>query len=186
LVISDNIYSDLSNKIDNKYNLIKVNKIVDKYPNTVKLNVCINNNIAIHNFKYTDDILNKLLEKYIKINVGQGYTNCNILFFGSSYITSDIGIYNILIKNNLDVLYIDNSELDIKLVSNIDLNNKYSEKKGFIGGCSVVFNNTVIFFGDLNKFKCKQKLVKYITDRGYYIKDFKNIDMIDIGSAVII
>ncbi|MEG1363203.1 MAG: hypothetical protein RSC92_02040, partial [Clostridia bacterium] len=123
LVISDNIYSDLSNKIDNKYNLIKVNKIVDKYPNTVKLNVCINNNIAIHNFKYTDDILNKLLEKYIKINVGQGYTNCNILFFGSSYITSDIGIYNILIKNNLDVLYIDNSELDIKLVSNIDLNN---------------------------------------------------------------
>ncbi|MEG1363544.1 MAG: hypothetical protein RSC92_03855, partial [Clostridia bacterium] len=83
-------------------------------------------------------------------------------------------------------LYIDNNELDIKLVSNIDLNNKYSEKKGFIGGCSVVFNNTVIFFGDLNKFKCKQKLVKYITDRGYYIKDFKNIDMIDIGSAVII
>ena len=60
----------------------------------------------------------------------------------------------------------------------------YSKMCGFIGGCSAVFGNTVIFFGDIDNFKCKEKLTNYIYSKGFEIKDFKNMDVIDYGSCI--
>jgi hypothetical protein len=183
LFIEDELYKDINKKIDNKYEVINIGEINKEYPNDIKLNVCRLGNYIIHNFKYTHKLLyNYINQCYKTINVEQGYTNCNILNFGNYAITSDKGIYNNLIKNNIDCFLVEDLDLDIKLLKN----NQYSTMKGFIGGCSVTIDNTVIFFGDLNNFKCKNSIIDYITSKGYKIKEFKNMDMIDYGSAVIL
>jgi hypothetical protein len=179
-------FGSLSGSIDDKYISLYGDKVDNSYPDCAIYNVCTVDNYAIHNFEITDKtVLNILQSKgYNLINVKQGYTNCSILPLSNKCcITSDKGIYSVLISNNFDVLYIDQSELDIKLFSS---NNTYSNMSGFIGGCSSVIGDTVIFFGDLNKFKCKEKLVNYIYSKGYKIKDFKDMDVIDYGSCIFI
>lgn len=183
LFVEDELYKDINKKIDNKYEVINIGKIDKEYPNDIKINVCKIGNYIIHNFKYTDKLFyNYINQCYKKINVEQGYTNCNILNFGDYAITSDKGIYSSLIKNNIDCLLVEDSDLDIKLLKD----NIYSSMKGFIGGCSTTIDDTVIFFGDLNNFKCKNSIIDYITKKRYKIKEFKNMDMIDYGSAVIL
>jgi hypothetical protein len=170
--------------LDEKYNWIFGDNVDKTYPETAKYNVCIIDNYAIHNFKITDKIVLEVLnlQKYNLINVKQGYSRCSIIpLKGKSAVTSDKGIYNILIKNGFDVLYLDPSELDIKLYSK---DFEYSSMSGFIGGCSCVLNDTVIFFGDITRFKCKDKLIDFIKAKGYNIKDFKNMDVIDYGSCI--
>jgi|GEM_PF-749364 len=176
----------LSSKIDNKYISMYGDKVDNSYPNCAIYNVCTVDNYAIHNFSMTDKTVMSILQSkgYDLINVKQGYTNCSILPLSNKCcITSDKGIYGTLVDNDFDVLYIDQCELDIKLFSS---NDTYSNMSGFSGGCSSVMNDTVIFFGDLDKFKCKEKLMNYIYSKGYKIKDFKNMDIIDYGSCIFI
>jgi len=176
----------LSGSIDNKYISIHGDKVDNSYPDCAIYNVCTVDNYAIHNFEITDKTVLSILQSkgYNLINVKQGYANCSILPLSNKCcITSDKGIYSTLADNNFDVLYIDECELDIKLFNS---NNTYSNMSGFIGGCSSVMGDTVIFFGDLDRFKCKDKLVDYIYSRGYKIKDFKDMDVIDYGSCIFI
>ncbi|MDD2376053.1 MAG: hypothetical protein PHD15_00115 [Clostridia bacterium] len=176
----------LSGKINDKYNVFYGDNVDNIYPNCAIYNVCTIDNYAVHNFEITDKtIINILIEKgYNLINVKQGYSNCSILPLSNKCcITSDKGIYDILINYNFDVLYIDQSELDIKLFSDSGI---YSEMCGFIGGCSSVIDDTVIFFGDIDRFKCKEILMNYIYSKGFKIKDFKNMDVIDYGSCIFI
>ena len=176
----------LSGKINDKYTIEYGDKVDNSYPKCAIYNVCTIDNYAIHNFDITDiTVFEILIDKgYNLIHVKQGYSNCSILSLGNKCcITSDMGIYSILIDNDFDVLYIDQSELDIKLFSD---NFVYSDMCGFIGGCSCVMNDTVIFFGDIDKLKCKNRLVDYIYSKGFKIKDFKNMDVIDYGSCIFI
>ncbi len=176
--------NSISDILDNKYDCINGDNVENIYPKVAAYNVCVIDNFAIHNLKITDKkILNKLNDmKYTLIDVKQGYSRCSILPLGNkSCITSDKGIYNKLIQNDFDVLYLDSSELDIKLFNK---DGTYSNMSGFIGGCSCVLNDTVIFFGDVDKLKCKEKLINYINLKGYKIKDFKNMDVIDYGSCI--
>ncbi len=169
-----------------KYNYIYGDNVESDYPKVASYNVCIIDNFAVHNFKITDKVILSILHEkgYNLINVKQGYCRCSIIPLGNKCcITSDKGIYIQLLKNNFDVLYIDQSELDIKLFNEFGT---YSNMFGFIGGCSTVNVDTVVFFGDLNKFKCKEKLVNYIFSKGFKIKDFKNMDVIDYGSCIFI
>lgn len=176
----------LLGKINSKYNVLYGDKVDNLYPNCAIYNVCTIDNYAIHNFEITDKTVIKVFNErgYNLINVKQGYTNCSILPLSNKCcITSDKGIYDTLVDNDFDVLYIDQCELDIKLFSSDSV---YSNMCGFIGGCSSVINDTVIFFGDLNKFKCKDKLASYIYSKGFKIKDFKDMDVIDYGSCIFI
>lgn len=174
----------LDGNFNEKYNFLTGDHVGNSYPDCAKYNVCNIDNYAIHNFSITDKVvLDVIVEKgYNLINVKQGYSRCSILPLGNmSCITSDKGIYDVLVKNNFDVLYINSSELDIKL---FDENNIYSKMSGFIGGCSTVLNDTVIFFGDIDRFKCKDKLLSFLHSKGFKVKDFKNMDVIDYGSCI--
>ena len=185
--IEDTVISScnaLSSSIADKYNWIFGDNVGRSYPDTAKYNVCIVDKNAIHNFKITDKVIVEVLKmkKYNLINVKQGYSRCSILPLNdSSVVTSDKGIYDILVKHNFDVLYTDPNDLDIKLLGD---NNSYSSMSGFIGGCSCILNDTVIFFGDLDRLKCKDKLVNFITSKGFKVKDFKDMDIIDYGSCI--
>jgi hypothetical protein len=157
-------------------------KVQEKYPYDIKYNVCIIGKKAIHNFEYTDKKLKEELIKqgYELINTSQGYTNCSIAVIDdNSAIVTDKGLYKILEKHKIDVLYLD-YELDIKLLSN----KGYSKKKGFIGGAISRIGKEIIVFGDLNKIDKDNKIRNFILDKKLDIVEFKGLDVIDYGGVI--
>jgi len=110
----------------------------------------------------------------------QGYTNCSIAVIDeNSAIVTDKGLYKILQKNNINVLYLE-YEPDIKLL----LDGKYSTKKGFIGGAISRIGNRIIITEELNKIDKEEKIRKFITMRNIDIIEFKNLDVIDYGGIL--
>lgn len=160
-------------------------EVESKYPFDIKYNVCTIGKKAIHNFEYTDTKLKQELIKYgyELINTTQGYANCSIAIIDdNSAIVTDKGLYKILQKHKIDVLYLE-YEPDIRLLDN----NGYSNKKGFIGGAvSRIGDNKIIVFGDLNKIDENGRIRKFVEQRDLKIIDFKGLDVIDYGGIVII
>lgn len=168
--------NNISNKIYGK------DKVLSQYPFDIKYNVCIIGNKAIHNLKYTDEILKKeLFNKGFKlINTTQGYTNCSIAVIDNrSAIVTDKGLNKILQKNGIDTLYLSN-ELDIKLLNG----KQYSNKRGFIGGCISRINNKIIVFGELKKIDPENKIREFIKKRNLEIIEFCGLDVIDYGGLI--
>lgn len=153
-----------------------------KYPFDIKYNVCTMEKKAFHNFKFTDlKVKEELIKQgYELINTTQGYTNCSIAVIDEkSAIVTDKGLYKILKKHNIDVLYLED-ELDIKLLD-ID---KYSNRKGFIGGAISRVGENVVVFGDLYKIDINDKIRKFIHEKELNIIEFKELDVIDYGGIV--
>ena len=114
------------------------------------------------------------------INTTQGYTNCSIAVIDdNSAIVTDKGLYKILQKHNIDVLYLE-YEPDIKLLKS----NEYSEKRGFIGGAISRIDDQIIVFGDLDKIDCDKQIRIFIEKRGLKIIEFKGLDVIDYGGIL--
>lgn len=156
--------------------------ISQNYPQDIKYNVCIIGNKAIHNFKYTDIKIKEELIKqnYELINTNQGYTNCSIAVIdGNSAIVTDKGLYKILEKHKIDVLYL-KENLDIKLLTK----SGYSTRNGFIGGAISRIGNNIVVFGDLNKIDKQSKIRDFIMSKDLNIIEFKNLDIIDYGGIV--
>lgn len=157
-------------------------EVQDKYPYDIKYNVCTIGKRAIHNFQYTDLELKQVLveNNYELINTTQGYTNCSIAVIDdNSAIVSDKGLYKILKFHGVDTLLVENN-LDIKLFNG----EKYSNKKGFIGGCISKLGDSIIVFGELNKIDNNSKIRKFITDKNLKIIEFEGLDVIDYGGLI--
>ena len=88
-------------------------------------------------------------------------------------------MYKILQKHNIDVLYLD-YEPEIKLLND----NKYSRKKGFIGGAISRVSNQIIVTGDLTKIDSNNLIRKFVYSKGIEIVEFKELDVIDYGGIV--
>ena len=157
-------------------------KVLMRYPQDIKYNVCIIGNFAIHNLEYTDKILKqKLIDNGFElVNTAQGYTNCSIAVIDeNSAIVTDKGLNKILQKHGIETLYL-NNELNIKLLNG----NKYSNKKGFIGGCISRIGNKIMVFGELEKIDPENKIRKFIQERNLEIIDFNGLDIIDYGGLI--
>ena len=157
-------------------------KILIPYPFDIRYNVCIIGKKAIHNFQNTDSKLKELLinDGYELINTTQGYTNCSIAVIDdNSAIVSDQGLYKILKFHGIEVLLVNNN-LDIKLFNG----NKYSDKKGFIGGCISSLGESIIVFGDLNKIDADGRIREFITSKNLNIIEFEGLDVIDYGGII--
>lgn len=186
LIVEPTMYLSIKEKTLEKGIMVEKGKhcIKEKYPDDIKYNVAILGKKAIHNFKYTDTKVKEELQKqgYELINTTQGYTNCSIAIIDNeSAIVTDKGLYKILQKHNIDVLYLE-SQPDIKLLEN----NKYSNKKGFIGGAISKIENNIIVFGDLDKIDSNNKIREFIKSKGINIIDFKGLDIIDYGGVVLL
>ena len=164
-------------------NFIKGQETVqEKYPLDIKYNICTIGKKAIHNFQNTDSKLKELLinDGYELINTTQGYTNCSIAVIDdNSAIVSDQGLYKILKFHGIEVLLVNNN-LDIKLFNS----NKYSDKKGFIGGCVSSLEESIIVFGDLNKIDSDGRIREFITSKNLNIIEFEGLDVIDYGGII--
>lgn len=183
IIIEPSQYNNIKKEAQNLNKLEKGKEEIDaKYPEDIKYNVCIIGKKAIHNFEYTDFKLKEELEKqkYELINTTQGYTNCSIAVIDSnSAIVTDKGLYKILQKHNIDVLYFKN-ELDIKLLNG----QEYSNRKGFIGGAISRVGENIIIFGELSKIDKDEKIKKFIEKRKLKIIEFKGLDVIDYGGIL--
>ena len=56
---------------------------------------------------------------------------------------------------------------------------------GFVGGAiSILDENNVVIFGDLNKIDKNDKIKKFILSKNKNIIDFKNLDVVDYGGMI--
>ena len=102
----DNIKSQLQENVIEQGS----ESVESKYPLDIKYNVCLIGKKAMHNFEYTDSKIKEELQQqgYELINTTQGYTNCSIAVIDdNSAIVTDKGLYKILEKHNIDVLYLE-------------------------------------------------------------------------------
>lgn len=135
-----------------KYILSK-RALSNTYPKDVILNSLVLDKFFIHNLKYTDENLLKSQEAKELINVPQGYTKCSILPINdNALITSDIGIYNVLIKHNFDILLLPPGDILLP-----------SLNYGFIGGVGgMISKDKMAFFGDLDSYKWGDKIKDFL------------------------
>ena len=180
LIVEPTQYDNIKQNIKDDSIVAQGKELVQaKYPFDIKYNVCILGKMALHNFVYTDSKIKEELQEqgYELVNTTQGYTNCSIVVIDeNSAIVTDKGLYKILQKHNIDVLYLQ-YEPDIKL-----LNKKgYSKRKGFIGGVISRIDNKIFISGDLNKIDQNEQIRKFIEKRNLEIIEFKGLDVIDYG-----
>lgn len=148
--------------------------IKSKYPQDILYNVCQLGNIVIGS-KYTDKSIN------VDIFVKQGYTKCSIAVTSKkSCITTDKKIAEKLNNIGIDALYI--KENNIKLLKK---DRQYSEKVGFIGGATLIFDNKFVLFGDIEKLENKELVKKHLKNYNLELVDFYGEDIIDYGSGII-
>lgn len=184
LIVEPTQYDNIKTQLQNEETIKQGNEAIEsKYPFDIKYNVCVIGKKALHNFEYTDLKIKQELQKqgYECISTSQGYTNCSIAIIdNNSAIVTDKGLYKILQKHNVDVLYLEYKP-DIKLLSN---NNGYSNISGFIGGAISRIDNNIIVFGDLNKIDKNGQIKKFVEKRCLNIIEFKGLDVIDYGGVV--
>lgn len=182
IIVEPSQYDYIKSKLKYEY-LEKGNEDIGaNYPFDIKYNVCTIGNKALHNFEYTDSKIKEELQiqGYELINTTQGYTNCSIAVIDdNSAIVTDKGLYKILQKHNIDVLYLE-YEPDIKL-----LNDKgYSNIKGFVGGAISRIDNNIVVFGDLKKIDIDNQIRTFIKERNLNLLEFKGLDVIDYGGIL--
>lgn len=185
LICEKSIYDYLKKEILNSKIICGESEVRCKYPNDVKYNVCQIGRYAIHNFKFTDIKISKIIDdkQLKKIQVSQGYTNCSIAVLNEkSAITSDIMIAKELEKNNINCLYFENNS-NIKL---LDANGNFSKMNGFIGGAIGKIDNKIIIFGDLSKIDESEKIRNFIRQNRLKLIEFKGFDVIDYGGIITI
>ena len=183
LIVEPSQFNNIKNQVKSEIDIRQGQEcITKKYPNDIKYNVCIIGKKAIHNFQYTETTIIKELENqdYELINTKQGYTNCSIAVIDEkSAIVTDKGLYKILQKHSIDVLYLE-YEPDIKLLNGAN----YSDKKGFIGGVISRIDDNIFITGDLNKIDQNNIIRNFIKSKNMNIIEFEGLDVIDYGGII--
>lgn len=161
---------------DNGFNVVVFENLKPGYKTESYLNVINYKNTLIYNPKTAIecDFFDNLKEK---IKVNQGYTRCStILVNENAFITEDEGIYSALKNNKKDCLLIS------KGYAKLD-----GYDYGFIGGASVMLENSILFFfGDITHHPEKNKIIEFLKKYNITVQYIKNKPLTDIGGAIII
>lgn len=153
------------------------NSLNKNYPENISLNAYITQNYLIHNLNFTDKEIINYCKTKKQIHIKQGYSKCSILPLREKVvITSDMGIYKTLIKENFDVLLIPFGDIELPGLN-----------YGFIGGVGgMISSNSMVFFGSLEKYafcdEVKKFLYKYDI-KPIYLRDSK---LFDRGSLLLL
>ena len=145
------------------------------YPECAAICAAANNEYFIHNSKITNPALaKKASEIGLKlIHVNQGFTRCNLLPVGNSFITGDFGINKALISAGLNTLLVSCGHIDLP-----------GHDYGFIGGCAGTVGNTVVFNGDISLHPNYEQILNFISGQGFKVKYFPTKPLLDIGSII--
>lgn len=179
LVVAPNVY-DYYNEALSPFGIkvIKGETILEKkYPNDIAYNVARLNDIAIHNFKYTDEVLKFYFKKESieLLEVKQGYSKCSLAIIDNmSGITADKYMYDKLTDKGYKVLLIEPGYIDLEGYS-----------YGFIGGaCGNLSKNKILFSGKFDNHPDYKRIVSFIKSRNMEIVILSENHIIDIGTII--
>ncbi|MCF8296239.1 MAG: hypothetical protein K9J13_01725 [Saprospiraceae bacterium] len=148
--------------------------VQSKYPTTALYNAVVTENYLIHNIKITDKVILENTKELKQIHVKQAYTRCNLLpLKNDSFITSDKGIYQTLVKENLNVLFVSPKGILLEAFEN-----------GFFGGACGLCDNKVFIIGSLKYFPEGEKARAFLNKLNYEIIELYDGPLIDGGSLV--
>ncbi len=179
IIVAPNLYDYYKNELTKfGINVIKGETILgSKYPSDIAYNVGRLKNIAIHNFKYTDEKLKYYLEKEgIKfLNINQGYSKCSLLILDYiSGITADVYMEKKLTELGYNILLIRPGHIKL-----------FNEKYGFIGGTSGNLNkDTILLTGKIDNHPSFYEMEKFIREKNKKIQYLSNDDLIDLGTII--
>lgn len=186
VILEPTLYRYISSRYKNS-DMISSNRILcgsscvkNPYPKDIAYNCCQIGKYCVHSFKYTDKIVEQVIEEKSKkvIDIKQGYSNCSIAVIDDkSVIVTDKSIENCLEKEGIDVLCLE-EKLSIQLLTK---EGKISKMPGFLGGSMVRIEDTILVMGELSKIDKDGKIQKFILEKGLKIKDFIGLDVIDGG-----
>ena len=141
---------------------------------------CIMNALVIGQYLFckSDNVSSAIRELAIRsgleiCHVNQGYPACTTLAFGNSAITADNGMAEELEKRGIRVTLIDQGRIALP-----------PYEYGFIGGASAVYGKKIYFFGDINRHKDADKILKTISDEGYTAVSLSDEELTDLGGII--
>ncbi len=179
LIIAPNVFEYYEENLSNVgINLIKGEKNLNsKYPDDIAYNVGRLRGIAIHNFKYTDEILKFYLKKenIDFVNVNQGYTKCSLAVVGEdSAITADYPIYKKLSSLGYRILLIEPGYVSLE-----------GQNYGFIGGTNgSLCNGKSIISGSIDEHPNKDDILKFFAENNTNLETLSTKDVLDIGTII--
>lgn len=144
------------------------------YPYDTLVNSFIYSNICFSGKNISNTILEYIKNNnYKHVIVNQGYAHCSSIVFKDSIITQDKGIYIKAKDNNIDTLLVEQGNI---LLPGYDC--------GFIGGSCIVYENEIIFFGDVTKHPSYKQINSFVTSKCGYCTYFKDFPLTDFGGGV--
>jgi len=173
--IKETLVKRLDGKKMNIYSGIK--EPHGKYPLDIAYNGAVINDIFI----YLEGGIDPEIWRYMKVSgkkmipVKQGYCKCSVAVIDeNSAITSDVGIYNKLTENDMDVLLISNGNIRLEGLN-----------YGFIGGCcGKISDKDIAFTGIINSHPDKDKILNFINDKGMTPHFLTDDAIFDVGSIL--
>lgn len=145
------------------------------YPKDIILNGLILENYFVHNLEFTDKALLDTQSHKKLINIKQGYTKCSVLPLREKVaITSDKGLYNALMIENFDVLFVPPGDIVLP-----------SMNYGFIGGVGgMISSNELALFGELNHYKYGIEVKDFLSKHNINPISLKKGKLVDRGSLL--
>lgn len=165
---------DVLNKLN--YNIIPCEKLCTKYPNNILLNAAlVGDKLMCKSSALSYQVKRFCVSNDIEIiDVKQGYTKCSTLVLKeNAIITADKNIYNKALCNGIDALLISAGSIELK-----------GADYGFIGGCSGVVGDTVVFFGNIHTHPDCKNITKFIDEHGLLWMSLQDGPLVDVGGLV--
>lgn len=179
LVVAPNVFEYYKDKLEKMgIKLIKGERFLDReYPGDIAYNVGRLSNFAIHNFKYTDEVLKFYLKKenLTFVDVKQGYSKCSLAIVNErAAITADIPIYKKLSSLGLDILLIEPGYISLE-----------GQKYGFIGGTNgSLSNNESIISGVIDNHPNKNEILNFFKKNKVKLIFLSKKPILDIGTII--
>ena len=143
-----------------------------KYPETAHYNASVSDDYLIHNIHISDENLKQVFSSKKNIHVNQAYTRCSLVpLKNGRFITSDKGIFNTLISNNVEV---DCFSPEGILLPGFD--------HGFLGGTMGLFEDKIYLLGQLKSYPEGSRLGEILNGAGYEIVELYPGPLFDGGS----
>ena len=157
-------------------NVITTDECVEKaYPNDILFNCILTNNKVLFAKK---DCASRLIRERVEriVDVKQGYTACSTCRVSDdAFITTDMGLYKAYTANNIDCLLVEKEGISLP-----------GYDCGFVGGASVVLDDSVCFFGDVTEHKDYKNIVSFVEKYGKKVVSLSNEKLTDIGGSVVL
>lgn len=140
------------------------------YPTEIAFDCFYLDDILFCKEKYTPSDIKSRFSKVV--NVKQGYAKCSSLVLpGKGVITDDEGIAAAVKKEGYDSVTVPCDEI---MLPGYD--------RGFIGGASFVYNDTVLFTGDFTRLSCNREISDFCSNHRYTIESLTSDAVFDCGS----